>query len=192
MVLKKIIFQNRYVELETGTHIFCHLRDHYHHHHTTDLVNSHYARVLAWGAAAVGRRQRWRALLQVPGQFRLKYCAVQNESKWKYEHSICFCSPWSIAPLSCRRYGKCVDGVCVPGRLVDHSQNSLHNMFHRNSRLILINRSQTNFKSTSQFVCAFLRNMFTRRSCSCQCDGPHCLMRGKLYSFTLKYFLRIV
>ena len=97
-----------------------HLHDHLdHHHHTTDLINSHYARILARRAAAVGRRQRWRALLQVPGKFRLKYCAVRNESKWKYEHSICFCSPWSIAPLSCWRYGKCVDGVCVPGRLVD-------------------------------------------------------------------------
>ena len=35
---------------------------------TTDLVNSHYARILARRAAAVGRRQRWRALLQVPGK----------------------------------------------------------------------------------------------------------------------------
>ena len=45
------------------------LHDHLdHHHHTTDLINSHYARILARRAAAVGRRQRWRALLQVPGK----------------------------------------------------------------------------------------------------------------------------
>ena len=35
---------------------------------TTDLINSHYARILARRAAAVRRRQRWRALLQVPGK----------------------------------------------------------------------------------------------------------------------------
>ena len=64
--------------------------------------------------------------------------------------------------------------------------------WERISWSILINQSQTNSKSTSQFVCAFLKNVFTRRSCNCQCDGPHCLMGEKLNSFTVKIFLRIV
>ena len=68
------------------------------------------------------------------------------------------------------------------GYFFDHGKNQFQNMLHV---------SQTNSKSSSQFVCAFFKNVFTRRSCNCQCDGPHCLMGEKLNSFTKSFFLRI-